>query len=58
MAANVSRDTTRREILSIKGIKKEVFKLQNINLFFGEVNTIEYCETMFNFPSVEEILEI
>lgn len=50
MAANVSKDTTSRQVLEIMGIEKEEFKLQNINLMFGKVNAIEYCTTMFNFP--------
>jgi len=57
MAANVSKDTTVREIIDIKGIEKEEYKLQNINLMFGKVNHVEYCETMFNFPSLLELKE-
>ena len=50
--ANVSKDTTIRELLEIEGIDKEEFKKQNINLFFGAVNHVEYCTEMFNFPTV------
>ena len=53
--ANVSKDTTIRELLSVEGIEKEEFKKQNINLFFGPVNHVEYCTTMFNFPTVYNI---
>lgn len=56
MAANVSKDTTARQVLEIMGIEKEEFKLQNINLMFGKVNAIEYCTTMFNFPTPLEIV--
>ena len=56
-AGNVSKDTTVREIIDIKGIEKEDFKLQNINLMFGIVNNVEYCSTMFNFPTLVELKE-
>lgn len=56
MAANVSKDTTKRQIMDIAGIDKEVFKLQNINLMFGKVNSLEYCTTMFNFPKPLDVV--
>ena len=58
MAANVSKDTTVRELIDIEGIDKEVFKLQNINLFFGSTNSIEYCTTMYNLPDLYELEEM
>lgn len=54
-AANISRETTSKEILSIEGMDKEDFMLQNINTMFGRVNSIEYCCNMMNFPTFEEI---
>ena len=43
------------EILGIEGVDPDVAKLQNINLMFGEVNSLEYCTTMFNFPKLHEL---
>ena len=57
MSSNVSKDTTSKQVLEIEGIDKDVFKLQNINLMFGKVNSIEYCTEMFNFPKPMEMLE-
>lgn len=54
-AANVSRDTTSREIIDIEGVDMEVAKLENINLFFGNVNSLSYCKNMFNFPTLQEL---
>lgn len=54
-AANISRETTSKEIISIEGMEKEDFMLQNINTMFGRVNSIEYCCNMMNFPTFEEI---
>lgn len=51
-AANVSKDTTSREIISIENKDKEVAKEENINLFFGPVSSIGYCQTMLNLPSL------
>jgi len=58
MAANVSKDTTMRELISIDGIDKDVFMLQNINLFFGAVNNIEYGNTMMGLPSIYDVESI
>ncbi len=56
-SANVSADTTIREIIDIEGSDKEDFKLQNINLIFGKVNAVEYCTSMFEFPTMFEMKE-
>jgi len=56
-AANVSKDTTVKEVISIGDIPKDEFKTNNINLFFGNVNAIDYCSNMLNFPTVFEALE-
>lgn len=52
---NVSKTTTRREIVTIHGVDEKTFRLQNINLCSGAVNSLEYCQTMFRFPSVVEL---
>lgn len=56
MAANVSKDTTARELLSIEGVDAEVSKLLNINILFGKVNQVTYMSDMCNYPTLE-ILE-
>lgn len=53
----MSKDTLKRELKSIQGIDKEEFKLQNINLFFGDVNAVEYCTKMFNFPPIIDLID-
>lgn len=54
-AANVSRQTTRKQILAVGEIEKDDFKLSNINSTQGSVNAIEYCTDMYNFPSAYEL---
>lgn len=56
-ASNVSKETTKREIINIEGIDPMVFKLQNINLLSGSVNALEYCNVMFNLPNMVELLD-
>ena len=55
--ANVSKATTKREIISISGIEEETFRLQNINAMFGSVNAVEYCAMMFQLPTPEDLLK-
>lgn len=57
IAANVSKDTTRRELLSIDGMNLEDYRLKNINLFFGHVNAVDYCTSMFKFPTIKELID-
>lgn len=53
--ANVSKSTTKREIIKIGDIDEETFRLQNINCLFGRVNALEYSNKMFNMPKPWEI---
>lgn len=55
--ANVSKTTTKRELISIKGVEEDVFRMQNLNLIVGRVNALEYSQTMFNAPKPEELLQ-
>ena len=57
MAANVSTDTTVNQLLEISGMTLEDFRLHNINLFFGNSNSIEYASSMFKFNTLYEIEE-
>lgn len=52
---NLSKRTTKREIVSIEGMEKDDFKLQNINLISGPVNALDYCHTMYSFPKLTEL---
>lgn len=52
---NTSRGTTKTELISISGIHKDIWTMQNINLISGEVNSVDYCKNMFSFPSLLEL---
>lgn len=58
LACNISRDTTLREIIAIGDIPLSTYRQQNINLFFGNVNAVEYCEEMMGFPALSELEEL
>ena len=58
ISLNVSRDTMLREVLGMDVIDRDTWKLQNINLLFGKVNNIEYCTTMFHFPTLQDLNKI
>lgn len=55
IAINISRDTMSKEILEYKDIDPMTAKLQNINLMFGPINSVEYCTKMFNFPKLHQL---
>lgn len=52
---NISKGTTRTELVDIEGIDEEVFRMQGINLSGGSSNALSYCQTMFGFPSMTEL---
>ena len=57
MAANVSKDTTHRELIAVAGVPKPIFKYQNINLLYGKTNAVEYCNTMYKMPSLFDLIK-
>ena len=54
---NVSKETTKKEMTSIEGIDLYTQKMQGINLSSGHTNSLEFCQTMFKFPTLEVLLE-
>lgn len=56
-AANVSKMTTVRELISIEGIDEFTFRMNNLNLVLGPVNAIEYSTQMFGLPTPDRLLE-
>jgi hypothetical protein len=52
----VSKETTKREIIAIGNKTKQEFMYDNINSLFGPVTSVSYCTSMFDFPTVEQML--
>ena len=54
-AVNISAATVRAEIMTIGRIPKKKFKNNNINLISSNSNTVSYCNTMLNLPTILEM---
>lgn len=52
---NISRDTTRRELIQIEGVSEQMQRMQGINLSSGATNALEVCQHLFGMPSLEEL---
>lgn len=55
MAFNISKATTKREIIGIKGVSEEQRRRQGINLSGGYVNSVEFCVEIFNLPTLDQV---
>lgn len=55
LAANLSKDTTVRELIDIENIDFEEVRLNNINLVFGKVNNVAYMTNICKYPILEEL---
>lgn len=51
LVANVSKQTTRKEIIRIGDVAETDFRMQNLNFVFGVTNALEYSQVMFNLPT-------
>ena len=53
--ANSSVETTKCELIKVEGVHESVFRRQNMNIAsFPIVNTLDYCTTMHNFPTLDK----
>ena len=57
-SCNVSKETTNGELISVDGVREEVFRQQNLGVCLGTVNTLEYFEVMFNLPPIDKLLDV
>lgn len=55
---NISKETTKRELIRIGNIDEQLFRMQNLNIVQGEINSLEYCNRMFNFPKPYEMADL
>jgi len=56
MCYNISRSTTKREIIQIQGVTEEMRRRQGVNLSGGYVNAVEFCQGVFKLPGLEQML--
>lgn len=55
--SNYSKATTKKELTGVRGVPESVFRLQNLNVLLGPVNSNDYCRTMMNMPKSKRLLE-
>lgn len=54
---NISKETTKKELLTIEGVSESVRRMQGINLSGGATNAVEFCTGMFHMPQMTQWLE-
>ena len=54
---NISKETTKKELLTIVGVSESVRRMQGINLSGGASNAVEFCTGMFHMPQMTQWLE-
>ena len=56
-ALNISKETTRYEMVEIEGAHCDKLTIyhQNMNLFGGKVNALDYCQLVYGYPSLDQI---
>jgi hypothetical protein len=58
IVCNISRATTLTEILDVEGVDIDIFKKENLNMFNGVVNNLEYTTNLYNTPTVCELFSM
>jgi hypothetical protein len=54
---NVSKETTKKEIIEIEGVDENTRRMCTINLSAGHVNAVEICTKMLGMPTLDQMLE-
>ncbi len=49
---NISRQTTKKELISIDGVSDFNRRMQGINLSGGDSNSVEFCTNIFGMPTM------
>jgi len=55
--ANISKETTHRELCSIDGVSLYERKMAGINLSGGQTNAVEVAVTLFGLPDLDQLLD-
>lgn len=54
---NISKETTKKELISIDGVSEHTRRMQGINLSGGATNAVEFTTGMFKMPTMIQWLE-
>lgn len=55
---NLSKETTHKEMCSIRGVPEAIQRSAGINLSGGQTNAIEVCTDLFGMPQLTELLKM
>jgi hypothetical protein len=58
VALNISKGTTKKELISISGVSEFQRRMQGINLSGGPTNAAEFCQHVLDAPKFEKFLEL
>ena len=53
---NISRETTKKELVRIVGVSEEQQRMQGINLSGGHTNAVEWCTGLLGLPQMDQML--
>lgn len=56
VVCNISKETTRKELISVEGIDETLKRMNTINFSAGHVNAVEFCTSMFGMPELDTLL--
>ena len=57
IAYNMSKETTKKEIISVEGVDEHTRRMCTINLSAGHVNALEICHNLLGMPTLDDMLE-
>ncbi len=56
VAFNISKGTTKKELISIEGVSEFQRRMQGINLSGGPTNSVEFCQMILSAPKLPDLL--
>jgi len=54
---NISKETTKRELLKIEGVEERAVRMSGIDLSSGFTNAVEIATSLFGLPNFDTLLE-
>ena len=55
IAHNISKETTRKELVEIHGVPEQVVRMQSINMSGAQSNAVEICTILLGLPTPEQL---
>ncbi len=56
-ALNISKETTKKEIISVEGVSDRLVRMSGINMSSGFTNATEIATCLFGLPQLDEVLD-